>query len=54
MKKFFGWVFIAISLGCFGIALVTIAARFGGDVALICLASGIGFGALGIGNKMIG
>ena len=54
MKKFFGWVIIAAALGCFAIALVTIAARFGGDVALICFASGLGFGALGIGNKFIG
>lgn len=54
MKKAFGWVIIAFALGCFAVALVTIAARYGGDVALICFAAGIGFGALGIGNKMIG
>lgn len=54
MKKAFGWLIIAVALGCFALALVTIAARFGGDVALICFASGLGFGALGIGNKMIG
>jgi hypothetical protein len=53
MKKFFGWVVLALALACFALALVTIAARFGGDVMLICLFSGIGFGALGIGNKMI-
>lgn len=53
MKKVFGWIAIAFALIAFAVALVTIAARFGGDVALICLASGIGFGALGIGNKMI-
>ena len=53
MKKAFGWLIIALSLGCFALALVTIAARFGGDVMVICLLSGIGFGAMGIGNKMI-
>lgn len=54
MKKVFAWISYAVALACFGLALVTIAARFGGDVALICFASGLGFGALGIGNKMIG
>jgi hypothetical protein len=53
MKKAFGWLIIAVALCCFAVALVTIAARFGGDVALICFASGLGFGAMGIGNKMI-
>lgn len=54
MKKTFGWIAIAFALVAFALALVTIAARFGGDVALICFASGVGFGALGMGNKMIG
>ena len=54
MKKAFGWIAIAVALVAFAVALVTIAARFGGDVALICFASGLGFGALGIGNKFIG
>ena len=54
MKKAFAWILYAVALVCFGLALVTIAARFGGDVALICFASGVGFGALGMGNKMIG
>jgi len=53
MKKAFGWIVIAFALIAFAVALVTIAARFGGDVALICFAFGVGFGALGIGNKMI-
>lgn len=54
MKKAFGWIVIAFALACFAVALVTIAARFGGDVALICFASMVGFGALGMGNKWIG
>lgn len=54
LKKTGGYLFLLVALACFGLALVTIAARFGGDVALICFASGLGFGALGIGNKMIG
>lgn len=54
MKKAFAWISYAVALGCFGLALITIAARFGGDVMVICLLSGLGFGALGIGNKMIG
>ncbi len=53
MKKAFGWIAIAFALVAFAVALVAIAARFGGDVMVICLFSGLGFGALGIGNKMI-
>ncbi len=53
MKKFFGWVIIAAALGCFAIALVTIAARFGGDVALIVAVSAVGFAFMGMGNKLI-
>ena len=53
MKKFFGWVVMAVALGCFALALVTIAARFGGDVALIVAVSAVGFAFMGMGNKLI-
>lgn len=53
MRKFFGWVILLIALACFALAVVTIAAVFGKDVALIITLSLLGFGALGIGNKMI-
>ena len=53
MKKAFGWIAIAFALVAFAVALVTIAAVFGKDVALIVTLSLLGFGALGIGNKMI-
>jgi hypothetical protein len=53
MKKVFAWISYAVALGCFAVALVTIAARFGGDVALIVAVSAVGFAFMGMGNKMI-
>ena len=53
MKKAFAWVSYALALACFGLALVTIAARFGGDVALIVAVSAVGFAFMGMGNKLI-
>lgn len=53
MKKFFGWAILTVALACFALAVVTIAAVFGKDVALIVTLSLLGFGAMGIGNKMI-
>ena len=54
LKKITGWIIIAFALGCFVLTIITIAAVFGKDVALIVTLSLLGFGALGIGNKMIG